>query len=134
MMPVPADTRKKPADVQVHVTSGAGVDIAWADGHTSHYAFDYLRERCPCATCGEERRKKEELEGKFTSSGGALPQGLPIFKPKPRARNARAVGHYALQMDFTDGHSTGIYSFEYLRDICPCEQCRAASRSAPTAG
>ena len=128
-MPAPLDTRKKPTDVQVHVTTGAGVDIVWADGHSSHYAFDYLRDRCPCATCGEERRKKEEAEERMGAAGGALPGALPMFKPKPRARAAKAVGHYALQIDFTDGHSTGIYSFDHLREICPCGECQAAFRT-----
>lgn len=129
-MPLPMDTRKKPTEVQVHVTSGAGLDIRWSDGHTSHYDFTYLRDQCPCALCNEERRKKAEIaEQTKESSGGALPPALPMFKPKPKARAARAVGHYALQIDFTDGHSTGIYSFEYLREICPCDACKAEFRS-----
>lgn len=125
-MPLPIDNRKKPADVRVYVTTGAGVDITWADGHTSHYSFEYLRDACPCASCNEERRKKAEMEEKMGAvAGGGLPPSLPMFKPKPKARAAKAVGHYALQIDFTDGHSTGIYSFEYLREICPCDACRA---------
>ena len=128
-MPMPIDTRKKPTDVQVHVSSGAGVDITWSDGHSSHYPFDYLRDQCPCATCGEERRKKAELEEKMGAAGVGLPAALPMFKPKPRARSAKPVGHYALQFDFTDGHSTGIYSFEHLREICPCDDCKAAFRT-----
>src|SRR5258708_11033160 len=57
-MPIPIDSRKKPATVEVHVTSGAGVDITWSDGHSSHYDFAYLRDECPCATCNDERIKK----------------------------------------------------------------------------
>lgn len=125
------DSRKKPADVRVYVSTGAGVDITWADGHSSHYNFDYLRDACPCASCNEERRKKAEMEEKMGAvAGGGLPPSLPMFKPKPKARAAHAVGHYALQIDFTDGHSTGIYSFEYLREICPCDACRAEHRPA----
>jgi len=130
-MPLPVDNRKKPADVRVYVSTGAGVDVTWADGHTSHYGFDYLRDACPCASCNEERRKKAEVEQKMGAvAGGGLPPTLPMFKPKPKARAAHAVGHYALQIDFTDGHSTGIYSFEYLREICPCNACRAEHRPA----
>jgi len=129
-MPLPIDTRKKPAEVQVHVTSGAGVDITWSDGHTSHYDFSYLRDQCPCALCNEERRKKAEIQEQMKgASGGPLPPALPLFKPKPKARAARGMGHYALQIDFTDGHSTGIYSFEYLREICPCDACKTEFRS-----
>ena len=58
-MPVSADLRRKPASVKIHVSSGAGVDITWADGHLSHFDFVYLRDHCPCATCNDERSKKE---------------------------------------------------------------------------
>ena len=133
-MPLPTDSRKKPTDVKVHVSSGAGVDITWSDGHSSHYDFVYLRDWCPCATCNEERRKKEEADQRFTgaASGSSRPTGsavLPIFKPKARARSAKAVGNYALQIEFTDGHSTGIYSFAYLREICPCDDCAREFRN-----
>jgi DUF971 family protein len=52
-MPIPLDERRKPAKVKVHVSTGAGVDITWADGHASHYDFAYLREECPCAMCND---------------------------------------------------------------------------------
>lgn len=135
-MPLPIDPRRMPVEVQIHVTSGAGVDITWSDGHASHYPFDYLRNACPCATCGEKRRREAEMAQKRAAgaSGAALPATLPIFKPTPRARAARAVGQYALQIDFTDGHSTGIYSFDYLREICPCDACRAAFSLSESAG
>ena len=117
-MPLPLDARKKPMDVKIHVTSGAGIDIVWSDGHASHYDFAYLREQCPCAMCNDEREKKSQ----FSPAAGAAV--LPMFKPKVTARAARPVGHYAVQIDFSDGHSTGIYSFEHLRELCPCPACR----------
>jgi len=118
-MPIPLDARRKPADVQVHVSTGTGVEIRWADGHASHYDFSFLREECPCAMCNDERSKKIAAPPASSSSV------LPIFKPVAKAKSARAVGNYALQIEFTDGHSTGIYSFDYLREICPCAECRA---------
>jgi len=124
-MPTPIDLRKKPADIKVRVSTGAGVDIVWADGHGSHYDFAYLREQCPCAMCDDERRKKENL-AHVDSGPGAV---LPLFKPRPTARAAKAVGNYALQIDFSDGHTTGIYSYDYLRTICPCEVCAKAFRA-----
>ena len=125
-MPIPLDTRRKPSSVKVHVSSGAGVDISWSDGHISHYDFAYLREQCPCAMCNDERHKKEDLAQRTRS--GLNSAALPMFKPKPRARAAHAVGNYALQIEFNDGHATGIYSFEYLRTICPCEACTRQDR------
>jgi len=121
-MPSALDPRKKPADVKVHVSTGAGVDIVWADGHHSHYDFAYLRDQCPCATCDDQRRKKAAAP--FQASGTS-PSVLPLYKPRPGARAAKSMGHYALQIEFTDGHSTGIYSYDHLRTICPCTECQA---------
>jgi prepilin-type processing-associated H-X9-DG protein len=120
-MPMPVDQRRKPASVKIHVSNGAGVDITWADGHASHFDFVYLREHCPCATCNDERGKKEALAE--SSLAFASSPALPMFKPKPRAQSAQAVGQYAIQISFSDGHSTGIYSYDLLRSICPCAEC-----------
>ena len=119
-MPEAPDPRKKPADVRVHVSSGAGVDIVWTDGHSSHYDFAFLREKCPCATCDDLRRKKEAAKVAGATTSDSV---LPIYKPKPGARGAKPLGNYALQIEFTDGHSTGIYSYDHLRALCPCEEC-----------
>ena len=43
-----------------------------------------------------------------------------------KLQKADLVGRYALQMYWSDGHSTGIYTFDYLRDLCPCAECEAA--------
>lgn len=120
-MPLPIDQRRKPASVKIHVSNGTGVDIVWADGHASHYDFVYLRDNCPCATCNDERIKKESL-GEASPTFVSSP-ALPMFKPKPRAQSATPVGQYAIQLSFSDGHSTGIYSYEHLRSICPCAEC-----------
>ncbi len=125
-MPAPIDARKKPASVKIHVSTGAGVDIVWSDDHASHYDFAYLRDQCPCATCNDERQKKEA----FAQSSAAPSAVLPMFKPKATARSAHAVGNYAVQITFSDGHSTGIYSFDHLRTICPCGVCAREFRSA----
>ena len=125
-MPTPPDLRKKPTSVKIHVSNGTGVDITWADGHASHYDFAYLREECPCATCNDEREKKQAF--KSVAPGFASSPVLPMFKPKPGAKAATQVGSYAIQISFSDGHSTGIYSYDHLRNICPCAKC--AKRTA----
>src|SRR5260370_7965227 len=106
-MPTPLDPRKKPTSIKVHVSSGAGVDVTWADGHASHYEFAYLREECPCATCNDAREKKASL-GEMASSFKSSPV-LPMFKPNPRAQAATQAGNYPIQITFTDPHSTPIY-------------------------
>jgi DUF971 family protein len=126
-MPIPIDSRTKPCSVNIHVKTGAGVDISWADGHSSHFDFSYLREECPCATCNDERGKKEAL--KSVAPGFVSSAALPMFKPKPKAQSATPVGNYAIQISFTDGHSAGIFSYDHLRAICPCAECAEAFRS-----
>lgn len=123
-MPIPIDVRKKPIGVKIHVSTGEGVEITWSDAHTSRYDFPYLREHCPCALCNDEREKK----AKFGAAGGS-PAALPMFKPRAKAKSATAVGNYAIQIEFTDGHATGIFSFDYLREICPCEACAREFRA-----
>jgi len=123
-MAVAEDLAKKPVTVRVHVTTGTGVDISWADGHSSHFDFMYLRDHCPCANCKDERTRKSDGAMHVAAAVPSLGHGvLPMFKPKPKARRAEVIGRYAIQLDFTDGHSAGIYSYDYLRMICPCDEC-----------
>ena len=128
-MPTPLDPRKKPTSVKIHVSTGAGVDIVWADGHQSHYDFPYLRDECPCATCRDERGNKNEKPAASPLAPTSSPL-LPMFKPKPKATAATQVGNYAIQFTFSDGHATGIYSYDHLRTICPCSDCAQAFRAA----
>ena len=123
-MPLPIDPRKKPTDVKVFVTSGEGVAITWSDGHASRYTFPQLRDNCPCATCNDERQKAQE------NPGPANP--LPMYKPRVTAKSATSVGNYAIQIQFSDGHSTGIYSFDALREMCSCQACAKEFRHAAT--
>jgi len=90
--------------------------------------------------CNDERLKREERqqnderlkkENPHATPPPFSSPALPMFKPKLSARAAHAVGNYALQIDFNDGHTTGIYSFDYLRTICSCEGCAREFRTAP---
>ena len=84
--------------------------IRWSDGHESRYVGPVLRGLCPCATCQDE------------DTGQRLV--LPIhISDTLEFKKIELVGQYALQFEWSDGHSTGIYSFESLRLLCPCEAC-----------
>ena len=121
MSPAPLRT-PDPRSVNVNLTSGTGVDIDWSDGHHSHYTFTFLRDACPCALCSEERRNEGRRAGESPHS---KPGELPMFRPAPKPTHAEPVGRYALRFTWNDGHLHGIYSWEYLREICPCEECGA---------
>jgi DUF971 family protein len=76
------------------------VRILWDDDRVSDYPFDYLRGWCPCAVCqghGGERRF--------------------VHVEKPQLVSIGTVGNYALNPRWSDGHETGIYTFEYLRSL-----------------
>ena len=81
--------------------------ITWDDGHAGEYQEEYLRGYCPCALCQGHGAQRKFI----TVPGTAL---LDI----------RAVGNYAIEFRWQDGHSTGIYTYEYLRAICPCAVCQ----------
>ncbi len=124
----------KPADpksVQVHLTSGSGMEIEWKDGHRSSYTFQYLRDACPCALCNDERLKQNREPDEAPRP---QPGALPMFKATPRPASAEGVGKYAIRFTWNDGHEHGIYSWEYLRDFCPCVECRAQRRGMKPPG
>ena len=125
-MAVAVDPKTDPKSVQVNVTTGAGVDIEWKDGHRSHYSFQWLRDACPCALCNEEREKSGRALGVVP---GPKPGALPMFRESPKPTEAAPVGRYALSFKWADGHQHGIYSWVFLRENCPCAECRAAVQS-----
>lgn len=104
----------------VDISKSSGVTIEWADGHQSRYELQYLRDRCPCAMCGRAEKK---------SAAPQLSNPLPLYKARARIQDVEQVGHYALRFFWNDGHSTGIYSYDHLRAICPCEECKKAVKS-----
>ncbi len=91
--------------------------IVWQDGHESTYPLDALREACPCAVC----------RGGHEFMGPQFDPDLIELKPARSydVRDIQAIGTYAIQISWSDGHSSGIYSWDYLRRICPCSLCRS---------
>ncbi len=88
-----------------------GLTIEWADGSTSYYSIAYLRKMSPSA---DMRHLREEMaRNPLTILPGGAAAG-PLS-----ALGAELVGGYAIRIRFSDGHDTGIYSWEYLREIDP---------------
>jgi len=113
-----------PAKVRVLITEGKGMEIDWADGHRSAWIFAWLREACPCATCVEERKQQGRKAGQPRPRPTAV---LPMYTPPAKPARAQAVGRYAIQFNWQDGHSGGIYSWDYLRRVCQCRECTFAA-------
>ena len=111
----------EPVKVRVLKTEGTGVEIDWRDGHRSRWSFGWLRLACPCATCQDEREKSGRAVGEAESQPAAL---LPMFKAPARPESVQQVGRYAISFHWNDGHTSGIYSWEYLRRHCLCGECR----------
>jgi DUF971 family protein len=87
---------------------GTKLSIQWKDGVTSHYIPRYLRLLCPCAGCVDEMTGIRTL--------------LPEHVDETVYMTAiHYVGRYALQPVWSDGHSTGIYTFELLREMWDTE-------------
>ena len=88
--------------------------VAWQDGVTCVYPLVLLRKMCPCAAC-KETREAEATRPKTSLS--VLPE--TFTGGNPTVVDAQLVGNYALRIEWSDKHDTGIYSFQYLREICP---------------
>jgi len=110
-----------PKSVKVHLNEGTGVEIEWKDGHLSQYTFPFLRDACPCAMCDDEREKNGREPGQPPTT---KPGELPMFKALAKAVSAEGVGKYAIRFKWNDGHELGIYSWQWLRQICPCSECQ----------
>jgi DUF971 family protein len=109
-----------PKSIKVNISTGSGVDIEWKDGHNTHYAFQWLRDACPCATCEEERKKADRQPGQPLPKPATL---LPMYKEPVKPAFVHAVGKYAINFKWNDGHESGIYSWDYLRMMCQCAEC-----------
>ena len=107
----------EPTGITLH-SSRKLVEVGWADGHVSSYPFELLRWGCPCAECRGEMGRP-----------GLLDSPVALMPAQKELVDLQLVGRYAVQPRWADGHETGIYTFEDLRAMCPCEHC-VRSRSA----
>ena len=107
--------------IGLHLDRQRELTVRWTDGRVSRYPLTYLRSRCPCATCREQPPQRP---------GGLTLNILPEnYQQRGVARGASLVGNYAIQITWADGHDTGIYDFEYLRQIDPQPNASASAES-----
>ena len=94
-------TERVPTGITLHQKSRV-LEIAFADGRTFRLPYEFLRVYSPSA----------EVRGH-----GAGQEVLQVGKRNVEIRALEPVGSYAVQPQFSDGHSTGIYSWEYLYEL-----------------
>jgi DUF971 family protein len=100
-----------PRPVNVIPFPNGELGVVWDDGHESFYDGHVLRCACACASCVDEMTGRKVLEEE------RVPRDV-------RAVEIHPVGNYGLSILWSDGHDTGIYTFETLRKLCPCDLCR----------
>ncbi|MBI3802652.1 MAG: DUF971 domain-containing protein [Nitrospirae bacterium] len=101
---------KEAIPIEIANLKEKGIRITWSDQHQAVYPHLYLRENCRCASC------IHEWSGERLIPPGSIPANIaPV--------HIEAVGHYAISIHWSDGHDTGIYPFDFLKEICPCESC-----------
>lgn len=89
--------------------------ISWSDGHESISDYEPLRRACPCAWCAGEG-----------GHPGEMTPDLPLTAQQVTLYELQMVGRYGLTPIWGDGHKTGIYTYERLRAMCVCDECRQA--------
>lgn len=93
--------------------------LEWNDGHRADFDYDYVRGYCPCAGCQEHGALAIEFH----------PPTQPVNPVK-----IEPVGNYAISIAWSDQHATGIYRFDFLRELCPCDSCRKERGEEPGDG
>ncbi len=96
-----------PADIKLSLTAQT-LAIDWQDGHRSEFELGRLRRVCPCATCRTERD---------TPPTSLRILNLPAGVGKIEVIDAELMGHYAINLKWSDGHNSGIFDYKFLRAL-----------------
>ena len=91
------------------------VEITWAPDHVGRYPARALRLACPCAACVDEMTGRPLLD----------PSTVPLDVHPDRID---LVGGYAIRVRWSDGHGTGMLTYQWLLANCPCGACQATAR------
>jgi DUF971 family protein len=98
----------------LNLDKAKGLTVEWTDGSVSFYPIDYLRRQSPSA---DQRELRDQMAANPLT---VLPSSAVSEDDQPlRATEAEMVGNYAIRITFSDGHRTGIFSWQYLRQIDP---------------
>lgn len=103
----------EPPPANIDLKKDRGLTVQWADGATSYYSIAFLRRMSPSADMRQLRDEMKKNPLTVLPSSGRAASG-PLV-----ATDAELVGNYAIKIVFSDGHSTGLYSWDYLRGLDP---------------
>ena len=94
-----------PPPESIDLTEQGELRIAWPGGFTATIPYRVMRDLCPCAGCVEEGTGKKLLDP------ASIPADIHPARIEP-------VGNYAVKISWSDGHDTGFYSWQTLREVC----------------
>ncbi len=110
--------KHKPAGITANRNTKT-LTIRWEDGHQSDYHFSLLRFACPCVECKGGHDNMSDLPDPAVFTMAAEESQRTAIE------NIVPIGSYAVSIEWGDGHSAGIYNWDFLRLLCPCDSCRA---------
>lgn len=97
----PAESKPEPSEIALR---GNALAVSWNDGKQSTTPARTLRQQCPCAACVDEMTHKRTLDP------ASVPADIRLLEVRP-------TGNYAVQLAFSDGHETGLYTWPLLREL-----------------
>ncbi|WP_165071735.1 gamma-butyrobetaine hydroxylase-like domain-containing protein [Paludisphaera rhizosphaerae] len=100
-----------PTNIRAHQAEQI-LEVSWPDGEVHRLPYRYLRAECPCASCRDEWTGERIIQ-------------IEHVREDVKLEGIEAVGSYAIQPSWSDGHSTGIFTWELLRE---------AAHNLPTSG
>jgi DUF971 family protein len=80
------------------------LELLWEDGHADRLAYHLIRSSCPCATC------RDEWTGERLLDPATIAADLTLQSMEP-------VGNYAVRLSWSDGHGSGLFTWEYLANL-----------------
>lgn len=115
-----------PTPLQLDLKKDQGLLVRWEGGGESYYPIAYLRRMSPSADMKQLREEMARNPLTVLPAGKAAAASAPLA-----AVSAELVGNYALKIVFSDGHSTGLYSWAYLKEIDPASKSQGGQAGPP---